>query len=435
MIPVAEIDSVHPLAATDLSSSVCAEGSYTTQDLARYVPESHSGSRTDFQRDRARLIHSSGFRRLALKTQVLSPTSGTDFARNRLTHSLEVAQIGRELAVSLGANPDLVDTACLAHDLGHPPFGHNGEQAVNAWADGIGGFEGNAQTLRLLVRLEAKRFGAGLNLTRATLDASCKYPWARGAAPDGGGKFGFYGDDEPVFRWLRLGAPVLRKCFEAQLMDLADDIAYSVHDFEDAIFGGHIDPAFLASPAGHADVLRAVSQWGGEFGVEELGGAYERLSVLPNWPVRWSAERGEQARLKNCTSDLIGRFARPAIACTRESCGGLPVSRYGGSVRVPREVLVEIAFLKGVVGAFVMRSGKRQPVYEGQRKLLLELLDVLWLGGGAGLSPEFLADFRVAADERAARRVVVDQVACLGDQGAVALHGELCGGGSSVMFL
>src|SRR5699024_8775947 len=137
-------------------------------------------------------------------------------------------QVGRELGKSLGCDPDIVDAACLSHDLGHPPFGHNGEAALDLAAVSIGGFEGNAQTLRLLTRLEPKTFtdgGApvGLNLTRASLDAASKYPWTAADAPtreDGTStpKFGVYASDLPVFEWFRAGAPVGRRCLEAQVM-------------------------------------------------------------------------------------------------------------------------------------------------------------------------------------------------------------------------
>src|SRR3954465_15616931 len=210
---------------------------YDDSDEERLVPEPTSRSgRTAFQRDRARVLHSSALRRLAGKTQVVEPSSAS-VPRTRLTHSLECAQVGRELGAALGCDPDLVEAACLAHDLGHPPYGHNGETALDEAAKPCGGFEGNAQSLRLLSRLEAKVEGAGLNLTRATLDAATKYPWPK---REGTTKFGVSPDDEPVFAWLRDGVDGRRRCLEAQVMDWADDVAYSVHDLEDGLHSGHV---------------------------------------------------------------------------------------------------------------------------------------------------------------------------------------------------
>lgn len=196
---------------------VLSDEGYSAFDEERWAPEPpKSKSRTAFERDRARLIHSSALRRLGAKSQIL--IAGTDdFARTRLTHTLEVAQIGRQIGALLGCDPDVVDCACLAHDLGHPPFGHNGERALADIASNIGGFEGNAQTMRILTRLEPKIFhpdgrSAGVNLTRAALDAAVKYPWTLAEAdrhPKGerSKKFCVYPDDEPVFRWLKIGAP------------------------------------------------------------------------------------------------------------------------------------------------------------------------------------------------------------------------------------
>lgn len=407
---------------------------YAETDADRWLPEEHQSRRSDFARDRARILHSSGWRRLAQKTQVLSPTAGLDFARNRLTHSLEVAQVGRELGARLGLDPDVVDTACLAHDLGHPPFGHNGERALAEWASDIGGFEGNAQTLRLITRLEPKVFDAeqsyGLNLTRASLDASCKYPWpaAHGVPdPSGRSKYGFYDDDTPVFAWLRAGAPERVRCIEAQVMDLSDDIAYSVHDFEDAIVGGFLDVRALGARVDHDDLVEKMFQWiGGEFDHDTLIAAFDRLDNLEYWIDAWDGGRRDLARLKNLTSFLIGRFAGHAERATRAAYPQPALARFGADVVVPEEAAAEIAVLKGIVAANVMSTNARQPLYARQRGVLTELADRL-LADPTHLDTGFAADWVDAEDDAARKRIVVDQVASLTDVSANSWHERLVG--------
>ena len=409
---------------------------YTEADAERWLPEQHSGRRSDFARDRARVLHSSALRRLAAKTQVLSPTAGLDFARNRLTHSLEVAQVGRELGASLGLDPDVVDTACLAHDLGHPPFGHNGERALNDWAGDIGGFEGNAQTLRLLTRIEPKVYGDdgrsyGLNLTRASLDASCKYPWPRSQGvpdPSGRSKYGFYDDDTAAFEWLRAGAPDRQRCIEAQVMDLSDDIGYSVHDFEDAIVNGYVDVTALGARVNHDELVDAMFEWiGGELDHGELIAAFDRLDNLDAWLDRWDGSRQAQGRLKNLTSQLIGRFAGAATQATRAAFPQSNLVRFGADIVVPREIQAEIAVLKGIVAAFVMSTNARRPIYAQQRDILSELADVLLGTAPLNLDTGFTADWNEATTDEQRKRAVVDQVASLTDQSAMAWHERLVG--------
>ncbi len=408
---------------------------YRDSDIERRFPEEHYSRRSEFARDRARVLHSGALRRLAAKTQVLSPAAGLDFARNRLTHSLEVAQIGRELGTSLGLDPDVVDAACLNHDLGHPPYGHNGETALNEWSADIGGFEGNAQTLRVVSRLEPKVFGPdgtsyGLNLTRASLDATAKYPWglADGTLDPSSGrkKFGHYADDAEVFAWLREGAPAGRLCVEAQVMDLADDVAYSVHDFEDAIVEGYIEVAEIATRANHDWLIDSARQWSGDaFTSDELGAAFDRLDRLELWLETWDGGRRDRARLKNLASVLIGRFSGAATKATREAFAQSNLARYAADLVVPRPVQAEIAVLKGIVGAYVMANITRQPVYRRQRDELTRLADVLLEIAPAHLDPEFAEDWQTAPDDAGRKRVIVDQIATLTDQSAHAWFGLL----------
>jgi dGTPase len=402
---------------------------YDDADRERLVAEPpkrvDAPERTAFERDRARVVHAASSRRLAAKTQVVGPQSD-DFVRNRLTHSLEVAQVARDLSRALGSQPDIAETAALAHDLGHPPFGHNGESVLARLAEPCGGFEGNAQTLRILTRLEAKTFDAdgrsvGLNLTRATLDACTKYPWRRGEVP--GPKFGVYDDDLPVFAWLRSPETGHRKCVEAQIMDLADDVAYSVHDVEDGVVAGRIDLTRLDLEP----VWEIVREWYlPDATSEELAETLAGLRRVGSWPgSSYDGSRRSLAALKNLTSDLIGRFCAAVQAAS-----GAPgaFARYRADLVVPEQTRREIAVLKAVAVHYVMRADDRRRQQERQRELLAELVEALADRGPDALDRPFADDWRSAADDAARLRVVIDQVASLTDVTAVAWHRRLTGG-------
>jgi dGTPase len=410
---------------------------YDEHARARWVQEPPKRpGRTPFERDRARLVHSAALRRLAAKTQVVGPQTD-DFVRNRLTHSLEVAQVARDLGRTLGCDPDIVETAALAHDLGHPPFGHNGERALDEVSGAAGGFEGNAQTLRLLTRLEAKTIApdgrsVGLNLTRATLDASTKYPWTRADAPaaartSDGCKFGVYDDDLDVFAWVREGVSGDRRCVEAQVMDLADDVAYSVHDLEDGVVAGKVDLAWLADPVRRAEVWRTVREWYlPSVTDDELDGVWQGIAAMGSWPrTSYDGSRPALSALKNLTSDLIGRFCSAVRDATRVEHGAKPMLRHAADLVVPRATALEIAVLKGVAAHYVMQGDDRVTLLERQREVVVELVSLLRLRGPGELMPAFRADFEAAGSDAARLRVVVDQVASLTDASALTWHARL----------
>jgi dGTPase len=418
---------------SEASARWTAGAVYDRHATERFAPEpaksAGSGERSPFQRDRARVLHSSALRRLAAKTQVVE-VGQADFPRTRLTHSLECAQIGRELGAALGCDPDLVDAACLAHDLGHPPFGHNGESALAQIAASCGGFEGNAQSLRLLTRLEAKVPGAGLNLTRATLDATLKYPWL--AAADGGsvdgGKYGCYAEDAEVFTWIRDGAPEGRPCLEAQVMDWADDVAYSVHDLEDGLHGGLIGLDRLRDSEEISRIaILTQAQYcpPGAVTVDELCEVFGRLTELNYWPRRFNGEPETAAAVKNLTSELIGRFCGAAQRAT-QAAWGTPASRYAADLEVPRQQRMECALLKGVTAFYVMGRAGAVASQAREREMLTDLAAALAAGAPSTLDPMFRPAYESAASDAARLRVIVDQVASLTDTSATAWHVKLC---------
>jgi dGTPase len=419
---------------------------YDDSATARWVAEPPKrAGRSDFERDRARVLHSAALRRLAAKTQVVRAASA-DFPRTRLTHSLECAQIGRELGREIGCDPDLVDAACLAHDIGHSPFGHNGEFALDELAAPCGGFEGNAQSLRLLTRLEPKVPGAGLNLTRATLDATLKYPrFSRGR----GTKYGVYAEDAEVFNWIRQGAPPERPCLEAQVMDWADDVAYSVHDLEDGFHAGLITFKNLNSPTERSVVTQttATTYCPPGVAVDELAEILDDLLALDIWPASYDGGPDTVAALKNLTSELIGRFCVAAQQATlatttppttlasnvsnSDTEGPPHLTRYAADLVVPRRQRLECALLKGISAHYVMARAGAAEAQARERELLAELADAVERGAPRTLDPLLRPAWDAACGDAAHRRVVIDQIASLTDTSAIAWHRRLCGAAAS----
>jgi len=415
-----------------------ADSPYTDSDVQRRVQESAktaamagtaTGQRSPFARDRARVLHSGAFRRLAGKTQVVPPDEG-DVPRTRLTHSLEVAQIARGIGAQLGCDPDLVDLAGLAHDIGHPPFGHNGEAALDSVGRPAGGFEANAQNLRLLTLLEPKVLtadgrSAGLNLTRASLDSVVKYPWLRPAA---GGKFGAYHDQADVLSWIRPSGDH-RLCLEAQVMDWADDVAYSVHDVEDGILDGRIDLALLADSGERLAVAQAAraghsAETVGDL-ADVLGELLLRPEVASGVPFRPGLV-GETA-LKRTTSELTGRLVAGAVSATRAAAGPEPLARYRAELLVPRRLRAEVAMLKAIAVRYVMDDPVRHRVQADQQQLLVELVQLLADRGAEALDASAAPRYRAAADDAERLRVVLDQVSLLTDAQAISWHRRWAG--------
>ena len=394
---------------------------YDEADVERLVaepPKATSATRSAFQRDRARVLHSSALRRLAAKTQVVGVEEQEGVPRTRLTHSLECAQVGRELGAALGCDPDLVDAACLAHDLGHPPFGHNGEIALAAVAETCGGFEGNAQSFRELVRLEPKVAGAGLNLTRAALDASTKYPWPR---REWTSKFGVYADDRAAFEWVRRGRGDERRCLEAEVMDWADDVAYSVHDLEDGVLAGLVDLAELADPGLGRDLVDVAAAQYGVGDPEAVG----RLRQQPWWVPAGPGSASGVIALKAMTSELIARFTGAARDATRAAEGPGRLTRYAASLHVPDDARAECALLKAVTAHIVMGRAGASSQQQRERETLAQLCEQVLAAAPDVLDAGLREAWHAAADDAERLRVVVDQVARLTDTSAVRWHARL----------
>lgn len=266
----------------------------------------------------------------------------------------------------------------------------------------------------------------GLNLTRASLDASCKYPWPR---KPGMRKFGAYEDDLPTFAWLREGAPGERTCLEEQVMDWSDDVAYSVHDAEDAIYAGLVGIDMLRSPVEQESLIRiAHARYAPLDDPAELAAALDRLLAMEEFPTSFSGTMRDLVALKRFTSALISRFCSSAQLATQEKFGHGPLVRYDAELVVPAEVRAEVSVMKAVAVRYVMNREGADEVYARQRELLAELVDALVAEEGRSLESWIAPAFAEADSDAARLRVIIDQVASLTDTTAVEWHRELTSG-------
>lgn len=358
--------------------------------------------RSGVAKDRDRLIHSSAFRRLQGKSQIVGVEVG-DFFRTRITHSLECAQIGgaiarrvltspeAKFAVSDAADlPDVVEAACLAHDLGHPPFGHNGELALQDRMRHYDAslFEGNAQSFRIVTFSEPKVFGPtrvserprwlGLNLTRATLRALMKYPRVETTEDLDARKpkFGVYRDpdDTTYFEWI-WGSDTPEKNLAARIMDVADDIAYAVHDFEDGVWAAMIplhellvDNEFVTALL-KQKVLDPEQGNDGLFDEDEFAPSLGELLTSPQLEylrkVGFDRTREAHAALKNYTAELIGSLIES-------------VTPDGRFAHPSGEVARRIALLKGMAWQWMIERTDIETHQFGQRRLVSRVFDGYW---------------------------------------------------------
>jgi dGTPase len=261
----------------------------------------------------------------------------------------------------------------------------------------------------------------GLNLTRASLDAATKYPWQRATNPR---KFGVYDDDVEIYKWMRADAPEGKRCIEAQIMDWSDDVSYSVHDLEDAIVANQIHVRTFEDDF---DSIYAsmTEDYGSNATKAEATEALIRLQELSCWPINYNGSHRSLARLKDSTSQLVGRFVVAAENKTRAIYGDEPLARYGANLEIPREQLLEVDFLKAVAGHYLIRAAESQERYAKQKVVVVELVDLLYQSAPKALDAIFIDDWNRAADDGQRLRVVIDQIAALTDPGAYALHARL----------
>jgi dGTPase len=403
-----------------------------------------SDQRQPGQRDRDRILYTSAFRRLAGVTQVVAPTEGLIF-HNRLTHTLEVGQIGRRLAEKLiteqpqlldvvgGIDPDVVEAAALAHDLGHPPFGHVVEEELNYLVTQNGvldGFEGNAQSFRIVTKLACRHEGfEGLNLTRATLNAILKYPWVRSP---GKKKWGAYHTEGKEFSWARELLPHdEHKSAEAEIMDWADDVAYSVHDVEDFYRAGLIPldrliidqeerQRFHEKATAHLRDTPIYQQ----HGHDQLQKTFDKLVTL--FPINepYNGALRQRSLLRSWTAGLVGRY----INALRVSD---PAANLGKRVEISPNEEIEVTMLKQLTWHYVIDNPALDTQQYGQRRVVRDLYNIYLdasTGSGRQIFPKSYQErLTFSTSPQETIRVIADLLASMTEQQLLNMHKRLTG--------
>lgn len=449
---------------------------YGDGDVAREWTTEASGSyRSAFRRDYARLLHSPAFRRLQGKTQ-LFPGSESDFFRNRLTHSLEVAQIAKSIALRINSEHeyfleypidlDLIETAALAHDLGHPPFGHNGEKALDERMRDKGGFEGNAQTLRILARLEKKELQpsggeylsgstrVGLNLTYRTLAAVLKYdkciPISRS---DGPLVKGYYRSEEGLVKRIKehvVGPDVADglkggfKTIECQIMDLADDIAYSTYDLEDALKTGFVSPMSMIWALSSEITIDAIRKKTG-LSKDQIFAHVTGIWVSRLADSSGGVAGGDDLEVATYIDGIFRNLAQDGTARTKltselvnEYVEGIdveldvnvpPLSR----VNLKEELRERVEVVKNLTYELVVNSPNLKSVeYRGSR-IVNAMFDALSAYDGDFLLPDdYRSQARSTSTER--ERTICDFISAMTDRYALEFFGRLYSEGAQTIF-
>jgi dGTPase len=459
---------------TDLASD-----GYGSQDLERHPDRDDPRDyRHPFERDFDRLVHTGAFRRLQGTTGVVAAGEADHF-RTRLTHTLEVAQLARRLGARLGASPHACEAAAIMHDFGHAPFGHVGEQALcdaidaaaRAWQldpDAVGGYEGNAQTFRLVTsRLTGHSDLPGLNLTRASLDAALKYPWERGEVSRS--KWSFYPSERDEAARVRAGVPDERRwqrSVEAQVMDWADDVAYAVHDIEDFTLAGAIPLALLTqSPSARervgAELVQRRERRGklADIPVPEgsssafpfdpprytgadLAAAFEQMFADPSGPFagfrdltgEYDGSSAYRRALRSMRTMLIGDM----VHAVRPTDPSAPFRRHHNDLEIPLEARIANDVLRDLLWLFVIEHPRMATYQHGQQRIVRDLFELHVTAVSAGevaifprdLQPELaplLAGTQSDGSRTGVLRLVADHVGQLTDEGAARLHRRLTG--------